>query len=890
MAGSLTLSLQTALSGLTVNQGAMDAVAENIANVNSAGYTRKEVTMEQRVVAGVGSGVQLGELKRQIDEGLLKSLRLEISKYNSLNVQTDYFDRMQFMFGTPDENNAISHIITEFAGALESMSLSPDNTLEQSEVLRWANELVLEFQDMSKTIQELRLQADGEISTMVDEINSLALQIRDFNDLLVKAKSTNQDVNDLMDQRDQAINQLSEIIDIRYFYRSDGDVVVFTSAGRTLVDNIPATLTHDAVSASDATSTHSEGDIGGIYVGEKIASNDITNDITSGKMYGLISLRDTVLADLQSSIDELAGEMRDMTNQIHNSGVAFPGAQSMTGTRAITNSSAQLMKMDVTTNAYAGVTFTAATNTITFAAGTDLSYLSNTDTITISGTATSDGTYTMTNVNDTTKVITVGGGGIAVDELGGTTMTLDRHGGDDVVIAVFDASGDQQAATTLNTIMQSAAFAGTAYSDRGAGSDWTIDRVASEMQAWLRHANGANLATATVTVNSAGKFQVDLNSTSSYLGFRDQAGTASGAALEDVAIQYSAAGIDYTNVAFDAAADTITFGTVTSLPYLAVGSTFTINGATTAANNGVYTVDAIISNVVTVSSVAATENNSVALTLGATTDAVSGFSNFLGLNDFFTDSLSDNIWETNVVTSSFSGTAAQLTFTDDDGLMGSVAITATQGLTSIRDSINNANINVNATVVSDGSGLRLRVTHANGKSMVVSEAVGNSLMSTLGMHVADTRAASAIVVRSDLPAAPSKLVRGAVQWDATLGAAGEFYTSIGDETVIEALAKKFTENNVYDSAGGIANITVNMSEYAAAVMERNASLAYDNKQDLRFQSSLSESLQYKSDSIRGVNLDEELSNLLIYEQAYSAAARVINIIQSMFDALERAIG
>lgn len=69
MSGSLTLALRTAQSGLISNQQALDSVSNNIANVNSPGYSRKVVNMEQRVVAGAGAGVQVSSVVRKVDEG-----------------------------------------------------------------------------------------------------------------------------------------------------------------------------------------------------------------------------------------------------------------------------------------------------------------------------------------------------------------------------------------------------------------------------------------------------------------------------------------------------------------------------------------------------------------------------------------------------------------------------------------------------------------------------------------------------------------------------------------------------------------------------------------------------------------------------------------------------
>ena len=129
-----------------------------------------------------------------------------------------------------------------------------------------------------------------------------------------------------------------------------------------------------------------------------------------------------------------------------------------------------------------------------------------------------------------------------------------------------------------------------------------------------------------------------------------------------------------------------------------------------------------------------------------------------------------------------------------------------------------------------------------------------------------------------------------MQWNADLGTAGEYYTSVGDDTAIQALAAQFNGSNSFDSAGGLASINVSFTQYGAAILSRNASLADNNATQSATQSALSDSLKTKSDNMRGVNLDEEMADLIKFEQAYSAAARVINVIQSMFDALDQAIG
>jgi len=153
-----------------------------------------------------------------------------------------------------------------------------------------------------------------------------------------------------------------------------------------------------------------------------------------------------------------------------------------------------------------------------------------------------------------------------------------------------------------------------------------------------------------------------------------------------------------------------------------------------------------------------------------------------------------------------------------------------------------------------------------------------------------TSGAGQLAVRDDIMNSPTLVSRGTVQWDADLGAAGQYYTSVGDDSAIQALAERINAVNSFDAAGGLGSLEVNFAQYGAAILSRSASLADNNESDANSQQALTESLQNKSDNIRGVNLDEEMADLIRFEQAYSAAARLIGVIQNMFDALDQAVG
>jgi flagellar hook-associated protein 1 FlgK len=94
----------------------------------------------------------------------------------------------------------------------------------------------------------------------------------------------------------------------------------------------------------------------------------------------------------------------------------------------------------------------------------------------------------------------------------------------------------------------------------------------------------------------------------------------------------------------------------------------------------------------------------------------------------------------------------------------------------------------------------------------------------------------------------------------------------------------------FASAGRLPATNAGVADYAALLISDVSALTAETSSTSEFQQNLVDALRQKSDSLRGVNLDEELSNLMLYEQSYSAAARVVQAIKEMFDVLDRAMG
>ena len=334
---SLTSSLYTALTGLQTNQSAMRVLSNNITNANTPGYTRKIAELQSRVIAGTGAGVQMGSIDRYVDQALQVQLRSTTSDFNGLDVRQQFYQRMQDMFGSPNSNSSLAAMISDFSTSMTALTTNPESVSLRLDVVTNAQRTAQNLNSMSADTQQLRQEADSQISDAVGIVNTQLTTIDKLNDQIVAAKLRGIETGNLEDQRDLAVSKISEQMDVSTYTRDNGQMVIFTKAGRTLLDGNPSPLTHTPASSLQAAVTYPAG-IDGITVN----GADITNEIGSGKIAGLVQLRDTTLPNFTAEINQLATNLRDEVNKIHNQGTGLPAPETLTSSRPQTGTAASL--------------------------------------------------------------------------------------------------------------------------------------------------------------------------------------------------------------------------------------------------------------------------------------------------------------------------------------------------------------------------------------------------------------------------------------------------------------------------------------------------------------------------------------------------------------------
>jgi flagellar hook-associated protein 1 FlgK len=339
---SLTLALRTALSGLNATQAALQVASDNIANASTPGYSRKTIELESRRILSQGAGVQTGEIQREVDAYVIRQLRDQRSVVGQYAVRDRFLQQIDNLFGSPENNRTISAEIGNLKNAFEALAVTPEFSANALDVANSARTLADQLNQLTTTTQDLRREADDEIARLVGIIDSKLENVAELNVLAIRATSLNQSTATLDDERDRLLGEIAEYLDIRVFDRTDGSVDVFTGSSRLLVSaGVAADITHSPITQASASISYLDpsdpdypGGISGIFVDGSAAANDITNQITNGRLKGLIDLRDGDLPNLQSEIDLLAKSITEQINAAHNTGTAYPPPSSVTGTHA----------------------------------------------------------------------------------------------------------------------------------------------------------------------------------------------------------------------------------------------------------------------------------------------------------------------------------------------------------------------------------------------------------------------------------------------------------------------------------------------------------------------------------------------------------------------------
>jgi flagellar hook-associated protein 1 FlgK len=328
--------LSIGVSALIANRQAMDTTGHNIANVNTQGYNRQIIDFATRKpdfagIGYVGTGVDVAQIARRYDSFIASQVRTSQSITAELRAYYDGAARLDEMVA--DANVGIQPAMNAFFDALQVLADDPASVSARQLVIGEAGSMVDRFHSFDQQFESAHNRINDQIEASVSEINHLAQDIAAINyDIQQSYGGT---PNDLLDQRDQLVNELSELVDIQVQQQSNGAYNVFIGKGQPLVmDTRAATLT---TQSSELDASHLE-----IAFNFPFGTLVITDQISGGVIGGMVRLRDEVLDPAQNRLGLVALGLANDLNAQQALGLELDG---LAGTALFSLGSVQVQEL-----------------------------------------------------------------------------------------------------------------------------------------------------------------------------------------------------------------------------------------------------------------------------------------------------------------------------------------------------------------------------------------------------------------------------------------------------------------------------------------------------------------------------------------------------------------
>ncbi len=304
--------LGTMQSTLSAQQGAINVTAQNIANVNTPGYVKRNAILETLPSDG---GVDMTDIQRQYNAFTFSQVLVQHGQQGAADERSSALAEAQSLLA-PQGGGAISDAMNAFYTSLQTLSASPSDPSARSAVLAQATQVAQSFSTtangLATTQSSLLTQAQGVAST----VNQDLTQIAQLNNQIAQATGAGNDASDLQDQRDTLAQTVADQVGARVVPDSTGAVTLF-AAGTVLVSgNTAATLAvgQSSTGAMQITVTQP----GGIPA-------DVTSNVTDGTLGGIREARDVDIAQTASQLDQLAYNFTNAVNTVHQSGYGLDG-------------------------------------------------------------------------------------------------------------------------------------------------------------------------------------------------------------------------------------------------------------------------------------------------------------------------------------------------------------------------------------------------------------------------------------------------------------------------------------------------------------------------------------------------------------------------------------
>ncbi|NVK33122.1 MAG: flagellar hook-associated protein FlgK [Rhodobacteraceae bacterium] len=303
----LQAALNTAVFGISHNERQINVTAQNIANADTAGYTRKEISANVLFDGRGGvSGILSTDVRRSVDQAIQLAYQDSLSTTNYAAQIADFTSRVDGILGSLNDGSGLSALMSDYSSALAELVNDPSSFAAQKNAVATAETLARQLNASYDNISQMRLDADALLQAQAQDVSELINNIQEIDRDILEAYSISEQPVDLLDQRDRYIEQLKGYIDVDVSKESSGTLRITTFDGYQLLANNQASTISYAPSAF-----LQPGESGnGIQVRSPAGvMSDLAATSHSGSIVALTEIRDEILVEALAQLDTIAAEL-----------------------------------------------------------------------------------------------------------------------------------------------------------------------------------------------------------------------------------------------------------------------------------------------------------------------------------------------------------------------------------------------------------------------------------------------------------------------------------------------------------------------------------------------------------------------------------------------------
>ncbi|PVY75286.1 flagellar hook-associated protein 1 FlgK [Tamilnaduibacter salinus] len=319
MAGLINIGL----SGILGHQAALNTTGNNISNANTDGYSRQRVDFESspgmRTGAGtIGTGVNISNIERITNEFVTQQVRTDTSLSSEQEALNTELSRLDNLLG--GESTGLNSALNNFFSSLQSAAEDPSALPQRKLVLSEANELASRFQSLQTELRQQRDSVTGQMANAAKDVNSLIASVADLNTKISETPGLAQGEmpNNLLDQRDEKLRELSELVKINVSQADGQQVNVSLTGGQALVVGGRAASLDTVESQSDPNQLDFQ-----LRTGNRVAR--VTEQIVGGTMGGLRTFQEQALEPAFDELGRVAIAVSEQVNHQHAIGMDLEG-------------------------------------------------------------------------------------------------------------------------------------------------------------------------------------------------------------------------------------------------------------------------------------------------------------------------------------------------------------------------------------------------------------------------------------------------------------------------------------------------------------------------------------------------------------------------------------